>query len=311
MKTIQHIIAVSFIFFLCASCKSKAADDAEGETVEARTPVTIGHIIHDTMSDFIEVNATSAFLLKSFVKANATGYLQSANIQIGQFVSQGQKLFTIKTKEAENLGNTINSLDSSFKFSGTNSIKAGESGYITELNHQPGDYIQDGEQLAVINNINSFVFIMNVPYELRPNIRIGGSVTLILPDGQQLSGTITSTLPSVDSTAQTQRTVIKVNGSKVIPENLVAKVRIRKAFKENALSVPKSAVLTDETQSEFWIMKMMDSNTAVKVQVKKGMENSENIEIVSPPLNDSDQILISGNYGLEDTAKVKIIQTKQ
>ena len=70
--------------------------------------------------------------------------------------------------------------------------------------------------------------------------------------------------------------------------------------------VPKAAVLTDETQSQFWVMKITDSNIAVKVPIQKGMENSGEVEILSPAFSDKDRILISGNYGLADTAKVSI-----
>jgi len=38
-------------------------------------------------------------------------------------------------------------------------IAASQSGYITTLAHQVGDYVQDGEQLAVISNSKSFGFI--------------------------------------------------------------------------------------------------------------------------------------------------------
>jgi hypothetical protein len=75
-----------------------------------------------------------------------------------------------------------------------------------------------------------------------------------------------------------------------------------------AISVPASAILTNETQTDFWIMKMTDSVTAVKVPVKKGLSTKDKVEILSPLLSDSDRILVTGNYGLEDTAKVKIIQ---
>ena len=56
-------------------------------------------------------------------------------------------------------------------------------------------------------------------------------------------------------------------------------------------------------------MKMIDSITAVKVAVIKGMETKDRVEIVSPKFSPDDKILLTGNYGLPDTAKVKI--TKQ
>jgi 3-phosphoglycerate kinase len=70
--------------------------------------------------------------------------------------------------------------------------------------------------------------------------------------------------------------------------------------------LPREAVLTNEVQDEFWIMKMIDKTTAVKVIVIKGIETSGKVEILSPALNPADMILITGNYGLPDTAQVVI-----
>jgi hypothetical protein len=53
---------------------------------------------------------------------------------------------------------------------------------------------------------------------------------------------------------------------------------------------------------------MIDSSTAVKLPVTKGIETNGRIEIISPPLGPQDKILLNGNYGLPDTAKVKIVQ---
>ena len=55
-------------------------------------------------------------------------------------------------------------------------------------------------------------------------------------------------------------------------------------------------------------MKLTDSVTAVKVPVQKGLETISKVEILSPALSASDKILLTGNYGLTDTAKVTIIK---
>ena len=90
---------------------------------------------------------------KSYVKANANGYLQTSDVYPGKYVEvRPQPLFTLKTKEAQSIGSTIGQLDSSLRFTGINNIKANQHGYITQLNHQSGDYVQDGEQLAVISD---------------------------------------------------------------------------------------------------------------------------------------------------------------
>ncbi len=300
---------IRFLFSLCllTACQSKAPAPVE-ETPVPQTPVTVTRIGQEPLEDFIELNATSTFLLKNYVKANATGYLQSAHVQPGQFVKAGQTLFTIKTKEAVSIGNAINRLDSNFKFSGTNAIRAGAGGFISQLNHQSGDYVQDGEQLAVISDNSSFVFLMELPYELRSYIKTGNRVELKLPDGEKLNGVISSLMPTVDAGSQTQNIVIKVNATHSIPENLVVKVKIPKTIRDHSISLPRAAVLSDETQTQFWVMKLADSVTAVKVEVKKGMETRDRIEILSPVFSSEDKILVTGNYGLGDSAKVRVTE---
>jgi multidrug efflux pump subunit AcrA (membrane-fusion protein) len=304
-------LMIAFLTIAFAACQAKPPESTKEEkqdddSISTGTPVAIAHVQTGAMNETVEVNAVSAFLLKTYVKANVNGYLQNVNAQLGKYVSKGQDLFTIKTKEAQSLGNTVTQLDTSLHFEGVIHIKAPGSGYITQLTYQAGDYVQDNEQLAVITDTKSFVFLLDLPYELKPYLPNNKNVQLKLPDGGMLNGYIDAALPTVDAVSQTQSYIIKVNTDKQIPENLIAKVSLVKKTKQNTVSVPKSAVLTDETQSQFWIMKLTDSTTAVKVPVQKGMETNNAVEILSPPLSPGDQVLITGNYGLADTAKVSV-----
>jgi len=272
-----------------------------------QTPVTVTSVTTGPLIDYLELNATSAFLQSNIVKASATGYIKSVNVSPGQFVAAGRSLFIIETKEAKNIGTIINNLDTTFRFSGNTHIKASQSGYVTQLNHQAGDYVQDGEQLALMSNLNSFVFVMNLPYELRPYVLGKKNVQLQLPDGHSLLGSISSVTPIVDSATQTQSVFISVNETN-IPSNVIAKVRVEKISKSNTLSLPKPAVLSDEMQSQFWVMKLIDSTTAIRVPVIKGLETSDRIEILSPKFSSADKFILTGNFGLPDTAKIKIVQ---
>jgi multidrug efflux pump subunit AcrA (membrane-fusion protein) len=294
-----------------SSCGGKNTSDTTEETIaHTRTPVTITTISESPIVEYVELNATSQFMQKNYVKANVNGYVQSVSASLGKYVSAGQTLFVLRTKEAQSIGNAVNRLDPSFRFSGINNIKASVAGYITQLNHQVGDYVQDGEQLAVINDAQSFAFILNLPYELRPYLQLQKTVDIFLPDSTKLAGTIAEVIPTVDPAAQTQQVLIKVAGSTTaIPENLIARVRGIKSQKSNAQSLPKAAVLSDDAQTEWWVMKMINDSTAVKVPVQRGIETKETVEIVSPKFSADDRILLTGNYGMPDTAGV-IIETK-
>jgi len=303
----KNIFFTLLLSVALGACHSKGEQDEAVAETETITPVTVTPISTEPMTEYIELNATSTFLQKAYIKASASGYITSVNARIGKMISAGQTAFVLKTREATSIGNTINLLDTSFKFSGLINIKAGTSGYVSELNHQPGDYVQEGEQLAVVSDIRSFVFILNLPYELRPYILNKESVELLLPDGKSLAGHISSITPVVDSASQTQNIILTVN-DKSLPINLIAKVRIEKNAKANTVSLPKQSVLSDETQTEFWVMKIIDSATAVKVPVTKGMEINDRVEILSPAFSAGDQFLLTGNYGLPDTAKIKITE---
>ena len=293
------------IIVLLASCKSKDSVSTEVEAL-AGTPVTVTTVTKNVLSETIELNATSSFLLKSPVKALANGYLQNIKIRQGDFVRKGEVLMSMITKEVQSIGSDINKLDSSFHFKGAISIVAPGSGYISQLNYQSGDYVQDGEQIATISDEKSFAFILELPYELTPLIVGNKKIKLQLPDSSILDGTIEKPLPTVDAASQTQSYVISVNCQKMIPENLVAKAILIKSTKPNAITIPNEAVLTDETQGLFWVMKLLNDTIAVKIVIQKGIEAGNKVEIVSPKFSETDRILISGNYGLPDTALVMI-----
>jgi multidrug efflux pump subunit AcrA (membrane-fusion protein) len=310
MKQIGNPLTILFFSLVLTalySCSGgQASEDAAA--VSPQSSVTVTTIDSSPMADSIVLSATSAFLQKNYVSSNAIGYIIKVGIQPGTYVEKGQLMFIIKTKEAQSIGNTINVLDTTFKFSGTNKIRASRSGFVTQLLHQVGDYVQDGAQLAIISDKESFAFVMQMPYELRKVIGSNQNLVLTLPDGERLNGHIASIMPSVDTLSQTQGIVIKVNSKHPIPENLVAKASIVKSAKNSAASFPKSAVLSNETQDEFWVMKLINDTTAVKVPITKGIEAGGRVEVLSPKFAPGDRVAVTGNYGLADTAKVKIVK---
>ena len=291
-------------FFLVLACTPSIKEAAESNKEVIGTPVTLTSPEKGNMKDVVEVNAISAFLLKSAVKSNSNGYLQVVNATLGKLVNKGDELFVIKTKEANSLGNALIKLDTTFHFDGTIHIKSPGTGYITQINYRIGDYVQDGEALATITDTKSFVFLLDLPYELKSYLPNNHKLELKLPDGTNLQGRLEAPMPMVDAVSQTQNFIIKVNTSISIPENLIAKVALVKKLKINTTSIPKAALLSNDTQTEFWIMKMIDSVTAVRVDVKKGIETNSNVEILSPQLFSKDKLVLTGHYGLADTAKV-------
>ncbi len=304
-RSLKVLYSLIFVLLLGMGCRQADPIAAE-EEIEPVTPVQVIAVADSSLTESITVTAVSAYLEKSYVKANINGYVVASAALTGKQVSSGQLLFSLITKEAKAIGNSINQLDPDLKFSGVSKIKAAQSGLIVQVNHQKGDYVQDGEALATICNRNSLVFLLDLPYEFNQLIKSNTNLMIELPDGQQLKGVLNGTMPSVDSLAQTQRYIVKVNSANAIPEGLIAKVKLVKVNHPNAQVLPKSAVLANETEDQFWVMKMINDSTAVRVDVKKGIENYTMVEVLSPKFDKKDRIIKTGNYGIADTARVKI-----
>lgn len=305
-RKLNLIYALGFSALILSSCGGTGAvDSAENEDAGIITPVTVISPENILLKEEITLKATTMYLLKVGVKATINGYIQSSSVKLGQSVGRGSTLFILKTKEAQSIGNTISKLDPSFKFSGLNRIKSPVNGFVTNLNHQAGDYVQDGEQLLELADKNSFGFLMNLPYEYHQLVSNHKNVNIKLPDGRTIPGIVSQIMPALDSVTQTQKVLVKVDRGYALPENLIATINITKSA-SSRISLPKESVLADETQQQFWVMKMINDSTAVKVPVQKGIEANDRIEILSPHFSGSEKIVLTGNYGLADTALVRI-----
>ena len=82
--------------------------------------------------------------------------------------------------------------------SGLTSVISPATGYVNLLNHQIGDYVQEGEILSGITDSSSFGFVMNVPYEYHYMLVKNRNLEINLPDGKTIHGHIAKILPSVD-----------------------------------------------------------------------------------------------------------------
>lgn len=295
------------LLLLVHSCNHQAPQ-TDNTSVNSKTPVTVTNITLGTMSDSLSLTAVSSFLKKNSLKSSAAGYVEKVNVRLGDHVNKDQTLFIIKTKESAAL--STNALDSILNFNGEFGIHASSSGIITQLEKQEGDYVADGDLLCTIAQESSFIFMLNVPFELNRYILENSPCTILLPDKSTIKGLISSRMPVVDAVSQTQAFLVKALTNRSLPENLIVTIQVAKNVLNHARSLPKEAVLTNESEDNFWVMKLLNDSTAIKVPVVRGIETNSRVEIRTPVFSDTDRILLTGNYGLPDTANILITQPK-
>jgi hypothetical protein len=292
-----------------SSCRH-ATRSAE-ETTEVKTPVTVVTVENKPVVSTVDLPAVATFLNKNIIRATTAGTIENILIAPGENVTNGQLLFTIRTREAMALAKTTTATtttDTSLIFKGLININSHKEGVINSISYQKGDFVQEGDEMAVVSEQQSLVFIMDVPFELDKYIEKNRNCRIILPDNRQINGTITRKLAEMDMQSQTIRYVINPSSSERLPGNLIANVSLVKSSNNNAIVLPKQAILGNETQTGFWVMKLINDSTAVKINISKGFENNEEVEITSPVFLPSDRILLTGNYGLPDTARIIIVK---
>ena len=275
------------------------------ETVKVKVPVTITHPVMGPISETMRLTATSSYQRKNIASSSMQGYIFRIDVAVGDHIAKGQPLFIMQTKESHALGNA--EVPDSLKiFSGKVSIPAPASGIITSVLRQTGDYVQDGEQVCIIADIASFAFVLSVPYDQIRFVSVGESCELLLPDSTRIRGRITKKLSTLDQASQTQNYLITLTSAIVVPENIIAQVILSTKERSHAVLLPKEAVLTDETMQNFWVMQLKNDSMAVKVPIEKGIETDASIEITSPAMSVDDRFILTGNYGMEDSALVTI-----
>ena len=302
---IKNILLVNLLFILVfISCKTHDETTTE-KAATVKTAVTIIQSSTQNFYDYLELNGNTQFQKKLVIRANITGYIVSLPWKVGDKIKTGSLFCTIKTKEQDALKN-IDSREPSLKqFQTPLKVNAGAAGNITSINYSKGDFVSEGDVLASITDPASLVLVINVPYEYHSLVYKGRSCLVKFPDGKNIAAIIQEEIPFVDSATQTQSYLIRIPGNSLLPENLNLLVQIPVKQKVSASALPLAAIQTNETQDEFWVMKLINDSMAVKVPITVGLQKDSMREILTG-LGMMDKIIVKGAYGLGDSSLVSV-----
>jgi len=295
------IIGVSLILFFAGCHNVQVKEDvAVPKAIVEAVTFKSGKI-----SDEISLQAQSGYLVKNAITAPVNSYVQKTLVMQGDKVQAGQILYEIATKERKATEQST-LIDTTYNNFGSIQIKASSAGIVSAMVSQTGDYVTEGTQMCQISSVNSLVFTLQVPFEYNSLIVAGSSCRIALPDGISIQGIIKNELDQMSLNGQTRQYLVKPLNNVFIPENLLATVKIITKTIESPQILPVICVLTDEMMQNFWVMKLINDTTAVKVNVKIGLKNKDEVEITDPLFTPTDRILSQGNYGLSDTALVNV-----
>ena len=294
MKNLFILTLIFLIQFMLLTCKEQnSGNDTKTPLIQVKTT----SIQQGDIEKSIDLNGKTVYLKKNQIIAPISAYVVKVNIQYGDDVRKGDVLFELQSKENKALNNGANIIK----------VPASSGGTINELiTKQVGDYLMEGDLLCIIAENNDVMVQVNVPYVYNNLLKTGNKCDLILPDHTRVNSKIVRILPVISETDQTQTVLLRPDSNRQLPENLNLTVQFILEIHRNSLLIAKEAVMTNEKQTDFWLMKIEHDSIAVRVPIEKGIENDSVIEILSAHVNLHDLIISEGAYGLPDSSLVKI-----
>ncbi|MGC9151161.1 MAG: efflux RND transporter periplasmic adaptor subunit [Microbacter sp.] len=302
MKNQPQILLVFMALVTMIACSSKKSTSEQ--ELPPKVEVQVCYPMKGSISSYVTINGKTVFLKKNVITAPFSGYISSVLIHQGDRVSKNQPLFMLETKEER----ALSTMPHASVDAGRIKIVSPLQGFISDLAVSAnGTYVVEGTPLATVSEDQQATILLNLPYEYHALVGQGSSCTVMLPDRTTLKGLISKILPTIDPVSQTQTVYVRPLTNRTLPENLNVTVRLLDATHHQTWLVPKNAVLTNETQDHFWVMKVVHDTLAVKVPIEKGIENDSIIEIRHGAIQSNDPVITEGNYGLADSTAVKIV----
>lgn len=300
------IVAAVILNLLFASCASK--QQAKEEEVVVKTDVkvvspTIGNAEH-----LIRCQAVTRYMQTNEIRNQLAGKVIQINCVVAGTIRTGQALFVIQPQEAAALKKS--KFNNQFLNGLSDTIYSFLKGQVKNLNVQVGDFVQPGDILASCIRSNSMRIIAYIPVEQVPVIEKIKRCSILLPDGTSVEGTVSGQLPSAEAQNQTLSYLIEPKATINLSENINLTVEFTAEQLQDALFVPENAVLGNEEQTSFWVMKLLNDSICTKVQVEKGLKRDKMVQLIGSVLNVSDRVISEGAYGLADSARIHVLNNE-
>lgn len=187
-------------------------------------------------------------------------------------------------------------------------VKAPFDGVITELPHYTQNArLNSGSALFSMMDYSKMYMEINLPESAIMSVTKGQNVLIThytLP-GDTLIGKISELSPAISSETRTFKSKLVVDNPKLlIRPGMFVKADIVVASADSTIVIEKSLVISNRGRKFVYVV---EQSTARMRQIQTGLEDSENVEILSG-LNVGDQLVIKGYETLRDNAKVKVLK---
>jgi len=185
-------------------------------------------------------------------------------------------------------------------------VRAPIGGTVTARYVNVGDQVTVNEHLFDIVDFDTIVARVFVPERELDRLAVGQAARLFSDSlgGGDHTGEVIRIAPIVDPRSGTVKVTVGIPRNQGLLPGMYVEVELVTAVHEDALLLPKRAVVYDENRA--FVFRVTGDDRAERVEVEVALEDAEQVEPApGAPLEVGDAIVVAGQAGLKDGAPVR------
>src|ERR1035438_4347607 len=302
-QTEANLRPISSEIFPEAIVKAQTDVDSDKQTEEAAKKLL------DNREKLVQQGALARKLVDDaqVTYAQAHGALLSAQEHLRALQSVGkEEQVKTATSQVEAARSHLQSSQAQVSYS---QIVSPISGVVADRPLYAGEMATPGAPLVTVMDISRIIARANVPQNQSASVKVGQPATITQVDtNQTVEGKVTVVSPATDPNSTTIQVWVQAEnpGEQLKPGTSVHVTIMTEVIKATPV-VPIAAILPGEEGGTACLVITSD-NIAHRRPVKLGVREGDKVQILNG-VRPGEEVVIVGGIGLDDKAKVKVIDT--
>ena len=338
MKTLFRTMFVAAAVIMIAGCGNTSSKKSEAaEVVVADPTVSVAQVfVREVPQEAVYTSTVQAYV-KNNIAPQMAGRITKINVEIGDFVKEGQVLAEIDKAQLlqaqlqlQNQEVELQRLKSLYEEGGLSqsdydaiqlqynvlktqvdnllentTLRSPINGVVSARNYDVGDMYAMSMPIFTVEQIVPVKLLIGVSETDYSKVKKGDSVTVTadaIPD-KTFYGKVNRIYPTVDPATRTFTVEVKIdNAYKTLRPGMFARATVNFGSNNNVV-IPDVAVVKQQGSGERFVYVLNEDNTVTYKKVVLGRRMGAEYEVLEG-LQDGDKIVIGGQIRLKDGVKV-------
>ena len=338
MKTLFKTMFVAAAVIVTAGCGNTSTKKAEAVEVPVADPtVSVAQVfVREVPQEAVYTSTVQAYV-KNNIAPQMAGRITKINVEIGDFVKEGQVLAEIDKAQLlqaqlqlQNQEVELQRLKSLYEEGGLSqsdydamqlqynvlktqvdnlientTLRSPINGVVSARNYDVGDMYAMSMPLFTVEQIVPVKLLIGVSETDYSKVKKGDSVTVTADaiPGKTFYGKVSRIYPTVDPATRTFTVEVKIDNTyKTLRPGMFARATINFGSNNNVV-IPDVAVIKQQGSGERFVYVLNEDNTVTYKKVVLGRRMGAEYEVLEG-LQDGDRIVIGGQIRLKDGVKV-------